>query len=144
MRLSSPSFDQYQSIPKKHALKGDDLSPELRFHDVPQKVTSFALICDDPDAPMGTFTHWVAWNIPGEVRVLPEGGRVTCEGINDYGTVRYGGPCPPKGPAHRYFFRLFALDSVLKLPQGASKEELLREVKGHILAQAELVGTFES
>lgn len=143
MKVTSPAFEQYQEIPKRHTCDGEDLSPPLFFQEVPKTVKSYALIVEDPDAPRGTFDHWIAWNIAGDAVGLAEGSPAPQEGLNHFGSNGYRGPCPPPGNPHRYFFRVFALDTILELPKGTTKEELQRAIKGHILSQAELVGTYK-
>lgn len=143
MKLTSTAFEQYQEIPSRYTCDGEDLSPPIFFQDVPKTVKSYALIVEDPDAPKGTFDHWIAWNIPADATGLPEGISAPQEGVNHFGSYGYRGPCPPPGPAHRYFFRVFALDTILTLRKGATKEELQEAIKGHILSQAELVGTYK-
>ncbi len=148
--LQSPAFSSAGEIPVRHTCDGQDLSPPLRWSDPPGKTKSFALIVDDPDAPAGTWVHWVLYECPGSLRELPEGvpGRDTVpgigtQGVNDFRKVGYGGPCPPRGPAHRYFFKLYAVDSDLALPPGKTKAELLKAMEGHVLGQAELVGRYK-
>lgn len=143
MRLSSSAFSDYQPIPVKYTGDGLDVSPPLHFEEPPKNVVTYALIVEDPDAPKGTFDHWIGWNIPGNAPGLLEGQPLPMEGVNHFGQQGYGGPSPPPGPAHRYFFRLFALDSVLDLPVTTEKKELLSAIKGHLLTQAELVGTYQ-
>lgn len=142
MKIESPAFKHGQPIPAKHTCKGQDISPELHFIDAPAKTVTFALIVDDPDAPMGTFDHWIAWNIPGDTKTLAEGVRLPHQGRNGFQVSNYRGPCPPPGKAHRYFFKLYALDTDLSLSNGASKGQVEASLEGHILAKAELVGTF--
>ncbi len=144
MNLISPAFEYGQPIPVKYSCRGEDISPPLQWSEPPAGTRSFVLIMDDPDAPMGTWDHWLLFNIPPETRSLPENLRPTSPiriGRNSWGKNAYGGPCPPSG-THRYFFRLYALDSTLDLPDGASKGALLTAMQGHILAQAEWMGTF--
>ena len=146
--LMSPVFVAGEAIPLKYTCDGDDVSPPLAWSDPPAGTQSFALICDDPDAPVGTWVHWVLYDLPADARELPEavpsdaelpdGGR---QGNNSWPRIGYGGPCPPSG-SHRYFFKLYALDTVLGLDAGATKKELLRAVEGHVLAQVELMGTY--
>jgi Raf kinase inhibitor-like YbhB/YbcL family protein len=143
MQIETPAFQQGQPIPKKYTCSGEDVSPGLIFRSIPKGTKSFAIIVDDPDAPHGTFDHWLAWNIPGNTTSLKEGEKVPNQGINGFQEVRYRGPCPPPGKAHRYFFKLFALDTTLHLADGASKEELEKTMEGHILDRAELIGTFK-
>lgn len=144
MKLSSSAFKQGEVIPEKYSAHGLDVSPPLFFHDVPKETKSFALIVDDPDAPMGTFVHWLAWNISADTTELSEGIVLPKQGTNDYKQINYGGPCPPPGPMHRYFFKLYALNSLLDLPQGATKEKIEKAMQGHILEKAELIGTFQN
>jgi hypothetical protein len=150
MELYSSAFENEENIPQNHTCEGDDLSPELTWTDVPEEARSLALIVDDPDAPMGTWVHWVAYNIPVKLDGLPEGisddetldnGMV--QGVNDFKNYGYGGPCPPRGHGtHRYFFKLYALDSKLRLEPGATKAELMDAMEGHIIDEAEFMGTY--
>ncbi|MCD6340057.1 MAG: YbhB/YbcL family Raf kinase inhibitor-like protein, partial [Verrucomicrobia bacterium] len=129
---------------------GEDVSPPLAWSGAPEGAQAFALICDDPDAPMGTWVHWVIYDIPAEAagleenvppeESLPNGAR---QGRNDFRRIGYGGPCPPPGKPHRYFFRLYALSAKTGLPPGATKARLLQAMEGKILAQAELMGTYQ-
>ncbi|NOX87639.1 MAG: YbhB/YbcL family Raf kinase inhibitor-like protein [Calditrichaeota bacterium] len=148
MKLTSSVFEEGSMIPSKYTCDGADVSPPLAWSDVPDKTKSFALISDDPDAPMGTWVHWVIYNIPDSVRQLPEGvpadeklknGAV--QGTNDFRRIGYGGPCPPSG-VHRYYFKLYALDTMLNLKPGATKAELLKAMEGHILGKTELMGKY--
>jgi len=146
--LTSAAFAAGESIPPKYTCDGQDISPPLEWSDPPAGTQSFALICDDPDAPVGTWIHWVLFNLPAESHALPEavpadadladGGR---HGENSWRRLGYGGPCPPGG-THRYFFKLYALDTVLDLDAGVSKKQVLRAMEGHTLAQVELMGTY--
>lgn len=149
MTLESPAFAAGQPIPQKFTCEGADVSPPLRWSDPPAGTKDFALIADDPDAPAGTWVHWVLYNLPAETRSLPEavpksasaaGG---AQGQNDFRKTGYGGPCPPPGKPHRYFFKLYALGAALALPAGTQKKDVERAMQGHILAQAELVGTYQ-
>jgi Raf kinase inhibitor-like YbhB/YbcL family protein len=144
MELTSSAFAGGQPIPSRDSCEGEDVSPELEWTGVPAAAVSLALIVADPDAPAGSFTHWLAWGIePGAGR-LREGERAPFEGRNDFGSVGYRGPCPPRGHGpHRYFFRLYAVESELALGAGASREELERLLEGQVLELAELVGTRE-
>lgn len=142
MKIRSTSFEHGKPIPKKFTCQGENVSPELSFHEVPPDAKSLALIVDDPDAPSGTFDHWIAWNTPAGSKGFPEGAVLPHQGKNGYGKTGYKGPCPPPGKPHRYFFKLFALDAILTLPEGASKNEVECAMEGHILAKAELIGTF--
>jgi len=150
LELTSDAFISSQSIPAKYACTGRNISPALAWKEPPAGTQSFALIVDDPDAPMGTWVHWVLFNIPLERRSLEEGLPVTGKNVdpnaiyvgkNSSGNIRYDGPCPPGG-THRYFFKLYALDTVISLLPGATKEQVLKEIEGHVLAQGELMGTF--
>lgn len=143
MKVVSPEFQQLQPIPARFTCLGEDHSVPLQFLETPKGTKTFAIIVDDPDAPSGIFTHWVAWNIPAETTSLSEGQAAPQEGKNSFGSVGYRGPCPPPGKPHRYFFKVFALDTVLDLPKGSTKEQLEKAMKGHTLSQAELVGTFQ-
>ncbi len=145
--VTSAVFRQGQPIPAKYSCKGENSSPALTWRNVPPATKSFAIICDDPDAPNGTWVHWVVYNLPATVRQLPDAVDVRkldgLSGVNSSGNMRYDGPCPPNG-THRYFFKVYALDAMLDLVSGASKEELLAKMEGHILAQGEIMGTFAS
>lgn len=147
--LKSPAFRNGGEIPSRYTCSGNDLSPPLLWGGAPANTRSFALIADDPDAPGGTFTHWLIWNLPARLSALPEAipgkGALQngiCQGRNDFGRFGYGGPCPPPGRTHRYFFRLYALDAVLNLRGGAGRGELERAARSHVLARAEWMGTF--
>lgn len=146
--IISSAFSEGQTIPTRYTCDGPDVSPDLTWSGVPEKAASLALICDDPDAPMGTWVHWVLFNIPADADGLPaeippdatlENG--ACHGTNDFGKPGYGGPCPPGG-THRYFFKLYALDTELNLDSGISKAQLLEAIEGHILAEGRLMGTY--
>ena len=150
MKLSSPAFVDGGFIPEKHTCEGEDLSPPLSWSDLPEGTKSLTLICEDPDAPMGTWVHWVIFNIPPDSDGLPEGvpqdGELpdgTRQGINDFGRIGYNGPCPPPGKAHRYYFKLYALDAKLELNPGVTEDQVLRKIEGHILAQAQLMGRYQ-
>jgi hypothetical protein len=149
MELSSPAFEGDSLIPKEHTCDGEDVSPPLFWTGVPEGARSLALICDDPDAPRGTWVHWVIYGISPETDSLPQAVPMEKEvlegikqGLTDFGKVGYGGPCPPKGKPHRYFFKLYALDTELELEPGKSKEELLKTMEDHIIAQGELIGRY--
>lgn len=141
MKLSSPAFADGKPIPPAHTCDGANSIPPLDISDVPASAKSLALVMDDPDAPMGTWDHWLVWNIPATTRKItgqPEG----VPGKNSWGRTDYGGPCPPSG-VHRYFFRLYALDTMLDLPAGSDKASLRQAMKGHIVAEATLMGTYQ-
>jgi Raf kinase inhibitor-like YbhB/YbcL family protein len=143
--LESTAFEPGGVIPPRHTCEGDDTSPPLTWSDPPEGTRSLALVVDDPDAPVGTFTHWVAWGIDPAAGRLGEGESPPFAGRNDFGSPGWRGPCPPKGHGrHRYFFRLHALDEeVSGLEKGAAKEDLERAIAGHVLGVAEFVGTYE-
>lgn len=146
LALTTTAFPAGGPIPRKHTKEGQDLSPALAWSGAPEGTRSFALILDDPDAPRAEpWVHWVLWNIPAEVTALGEGssGGGTA-GRNDFGETGYGGPMPPRGHGtHHYHFKLHALDATLELEAGSTKRQLLRAMEGHVLASAELIGTYE-
>lgn len=149
VQITSPAFREGQPIPKQHTCEGPDLSPALEWTGVPGGTTSLALICDDPDAPMGTWVHWVLFNLPADAKglaenvakkpVLDNGAK---QGMSDFKRPGYGGPCPPPGKPHRYFFKLYALDTMLDLKEGAKKKDVEKAMEGHILARGQLMGTY--
>ena len=144
VELSSSAFAARQPIPRRYSCAGEDLSPPLEWRAVPAGAVSLALIVDDPDAPGGTFTHWLAWGINPDDGGLGEGERARREGRNDFRTIGYRGPCPPRGHGpHRYFIRLYALAREPAVSPGASRRELERALTDNVLAVAELVGTYE-
>ena len=151
LMLSSSAFSSGAEVPKKFTCDGANLSPPLSWSGAPPGTVSFALIADDPDAPGGTWLHWVLFNVPGTAAALPEAlagsGELrqlgaALQGRNDFGKLGYGGPCPPPGRAHRYFFRLYALDSSLPLKAGAARREVEAAMRGHVLGEATLMGTY--
>jgi Raf kinase inhibitor-like YbhB/YbcL family protein len=149
LTLKSPAFAAGEVIPQKYTGDGDDISPALNWDNVPEGTKSFALILSDPDAPVGTFIHWVVYDIPAEVRALSEGIPRTGilengarQGVNGFRNIGYNGPKPPPGKPHRYFFRLYALDTVLNSEPGIAAGKLQGLIEGHILAQAELMGIY--
>ena len=143
LSLTSDAFANGQSIPAKYTCKGKNISPALAWKEPPPGTQSLALIMDDPDAPGGTWVHWILFNIPVSTHTLTEDLHASSisVGKNSWGDMHYGGPCPPSG-THRYFFKLYALDSHLSLSPGATKDQVLNAMEGHTLAQGELVGTF--
>jgi Raf kinase inhibitor-like YbhB/YbcL family protein len=144
MKLTSSAFGEGESIPRRHTCEGEDLSPPLSWTDVPDETSSLALIVEDPDAPRGTFTHWVGWALDPATGGLREGEAAPVEGRNDFGQTGYRGPCPPPGHGpHRYVFRLHALSRDPDLAAGAGKEELERALDEQVLAVAELTGSYE-
>jgi Raf kinase inhibitor-like YbhB/YbcL family protein len=147
--LTTTAFANGGAIPSKYTCDGIDVSPALRWNNSPAGTQTFALIADDPDAPVGTWTHWILWNIAGQTTALPEGvpkvggsGDGVRQGHNDFKRIGYGGPCPPPGKPHRYFFKLYALDIKLNVKTGAGREEVERAMKGHVLAETEWMGTY--
>ena len=142
MALTSPAFNEGGPIPSKFTCDGEDISPELDWFGTPEGTVSLALIMDDPDAPMGTWVHWVLYNLPMDLSGLREGMTgVGLDGTNSWNRTGYGGPCPPSG-THRYYFKLYALDTNLDLAPRPNKEALLAAMEDHILGQAELMGTY--
>ena len=149
LELTSSAFKAGGEIPRQHTCDGPDISPALAWRDVPAGAKSLALICDDPDAPAGTWVHWVLWGIPATRTALPEGvprnavvEGVGVQGTNDFKRAGYGGPCPPPGKPHRYHFKLYAVDLALDLKPGARKQDLERAMRGHVLAEAQLMGRY--
>jgi Raf kinase inhibitor-like YbhB/YbcL family protein len=146
MELASSAFKTGASIPAVYTCDGRNVAPPLAWSGVPAETKSFALIADDPDAPSGTWVHWVLWNLPTSANSIPETGTPlpagALEGKNDFGDAGYGGPCPPSG-THRYFFKLYALGTTLTLKPGVTKATLEKAMNNHILAKAELVGTYQ-
>jgi Raf kinase inhibitor-like YbhB/YbcL family protein len=148
IKITSKAFNEGQPLPRQYTCDGMNVSPPLEWSDVPKNAKTLAIICDDPDAPSKTWVHWVLYNLPAEkiglienvppTEKLPGGG---LQGTNDFRKVGYGGPCPPSG-THRYFFKIFALDSELPLKAGATKAELLKAMEGHTLAHGQLMGTY--
>lgn len=145
MKLSSPSFSEGQPMPDTHAYRKANRSPELLVEHVPASARALALIVDDPDAPVGTWNHWLLWNLPVHAAKIAEGETPpgAAVGKNDFGNCRYDGPAPPSG-VHRYFFKLYALDAPITLAPGASRRELESAMRGRILATATLMGTYAS
>lgn len=150
LALQSTAFANGGEIARKYTCDGADLSPALDWNDVPAGTHALALIADDPDAPVGTWTHWIIWNISAQASGLPEGVQKVealddgaRQGSNDFRRIGYGGPCPPPGKPHRYFFKLFALDAGLDVKAGAGRKELELAMKGHVLAQAQWMGTYK-
>lgn len=145
LAIASPAFSAGQGIAPRFARTHENVSPPLQFSAIPSGTQSLALIVDDPDAPGGLFTHWLLWNIPPGTGSIPEGASASTppgvEGRNSFGDTHYDGPAPPNG-RHRYFFHLYALDTTLGLPAGAGREELLAAMQGHVLARAQIFGTF--
>jgi len=149
LKVTSPDFTSGGAIPKQFTCDGGDISPALAWNDAPAGTQSFSLIADDPDAPAGTWVHWVLFDLPANARSLPQNVPKTeqlenaaRQGRNDFGKIGYGGPCPPRGAPHRYFFKLYALDTRLNLKSGANKQDVERVQQGHVLAQGEWMGRY--
>lgn len=153
MTISSNAFQYGQRIPRAYTCDGKDISPQISWNIV-RNARSYVLIMEDPDAPGGTFVHWIIYNIPPYVHILPEGvpksstlepwpfGDGALQGITDFGTIGYGGPCPPPGKPHRYFFKIYALDIKLGLPPGISKKDIEKAMTNYIIATGELIGIY--
>jgi hypothetical protein len=149
IQITSAAFREGSAIPQKYTCDSEDISPPLAWNGLPPNTKSLALIVDDPDAPVGTWVHWLLYDMPAELAGLQEGLSKTstvqgigAQGTNDFRKIGYGGPCPPKGKPHRYFFRLYALDTPLNLKPEATRRELEKAMQGHILAQGQLMGTY--
>jgi len=143
MKISSPAFQEGGTIPEKFSRNGQNVSPELRIAGAPAEAKSLALVVDDPDAPIGLFTHWLVWNIDPKTTEIAEGSvpRGGVQGTNDFPGRRYDGPQPPSG-THRYYFKIFALDRMLDLQAGAKRREVDAAMKGHVIAQGQLMGRY--
>jgi hypothetical protein len=149
LKLTSTAFKEGESIPRQYTCDGVNISPPLEWNGGPKTAKTIAIIADDPDAPAGTWVHWVLYNLPadniGVVENVPATENLKAggfQGTNDFGKIGYGGPCPPSG-THRYFFKIYVLDSELALKAGATKDELLKAMEGHVLAQSQLMGTYK-
>ncbi|MBI2541408.1 YbhB/YbcL family Raf kinase inhibitor-like protein [Candidatus Woesearchaeota archaeon] len=143
MKLASPAFQNNAAIPSEYTCDGSDLSPALLISDVPSNAKSLVLVMDDPDAPAGTWDHWAVFNINPSIKEITKGAEPGgTAGRNSWGRAGYGGPCPPSG-THRYFFKMYALDIMLGLPENSTKKELEKAMQGHIIAKAELMGTYK-
>lgn len=143
MNLTSPDFENNAEIPAEFSCQGKDISPELNISDIPEHTVSLVLIMEDPDAPKGTFTHWVMWNIPAGTTVIPKnaGTNFAIQGVNSSGRKGYMGPCPPNG-THRYFFKLYALTKTLNLPATSNRDDLLKAMDGLIIEHEQYMGTY--
>jgi hypothetical protein len=143
LRVSSPAFKNGASVPPQYTCDGRDVSPPLAWRGQPEATRSFAITCDDPDAPSGTFTHWVLYNVPPTVAALAEGARgIGADGVNGFHRKGYGGPCPPPGAAHRYVFHVYALDVESVGKPGLSKTQAAVAMAGHVVAEGEIIGTY--
>jgi Raf kinase inhibitor-like YbhB/YbcL family protein len=150
LEVSSTTFKEGAMIPKEYTGEGEDMSPPLNWGEPPSGTKSFVLICEDPDAPRGTWTHWVLFNLPPDMRELPEAvptketfASGAKQGTNDFKKTGYGGPMPPPGKPHHYYFKLFALDTALDLPAGTSRKDVLGAMKGHVLAEGHVMGLYQ-
>ncbi len=144
LKVSSPAFEHNSFIPEKYTCDGKDVNPSLLIENIPSKTRSLALIVDDPDAPGGTWVHWVLWNIPPETKEIRENSvpKNSQQGLNDFRKHNYGGPCPPPG-THRYFFKLYALDTTINLSPNSTKADLEKAVQGHVIEQAQIIGLYK-
>jgi Raf kinase inhibitor-like YbhB/YbcL family protein len=149
MQVSSSAFKEGETIPKEYTGDGGDASPPLQWSDPPAGTQSCAVICEDPDAPRGLWVHWVMFNLPADTRRVEEGQPThnklasgALQGKNDFGKPGYGGPAPPRGKPHRYYFKVYALDTALDLPAGATRADLLAAMKGHVLGEGQLMGRY--
>jgi hypothetical protein len=150
LQITSTAFSEGQPIPAKYSCEGRDISPPLKWTNTPANTKSLALIMDDPDAPVGTWVHWVLYDLPANTTGLSEDVAKTQfvagnarQGLNSWPRLGYGGPCPPPGKPHRYFFKLYALDAMLDLKPGLTKKDLLKAMEGHVLAEGQLMGTYQ-
>lgn len=144
LTLTSPAFEHSGTIPKQYTCDGDNVNPELRIAGIPEAAKSLVIMVEDPDAPVGTFTHWLVWNIPPDTTTIAVGAKdIGVEGMTSFSRTGYGGPCPPPGKKHRYYFKVFALDSTLDLlSAGANKTQLEMAIEKNLLAVAELTGLY--
>ncbi|MCX7880602.1 MAG: YbhB/YbcL family Raf kinase inhibitor-like protein [Ignavibacteria bacterium] len=149
IKISSTAFEHEGFIPAKYTCDGENISPPLKWSNPPEGTKSFVIINDDPDAPVGTWVHWVIYNIPPTTTSLPENIKPipklpdgTLQGKNSWGKIGYGGPCPPSG-IHRYFFKIYALNTILEIGSGATKEQVLKAMQGHILAEGSFFGKYK-
>ena len=150
LTIHSSAFQQDSAIPQRFTCQGDNISPAFQWSGAPSGTQSFALVCEDPDAPHGTFYHWVMYNIPATEHGLAENiekrdrlANGTRQGVNSFQQMGYGGPCPPPGNPHRYYFKLFALDTQINIPGEATRDELMSAIQGHVLAEGETMGTYQ-
>jgi len=150
IRLTSTAFEDGEFIPTKYTCDGEDVSPPLQWQNIPEGTRSIAIICDDPDAPMGTWVHWVLFDIPADAGGLEEGvpgmanpPKGGTHGANDFRRLGYGGPCPPPGGPHRYFFKIYALDAKLEFKPAVTKADVVKAMKGHVLGEGRLMGKYE-
>jgi hypothetical protein len=151
IQVTSTAFEDSQPIPDKYSGQGDNVSPPLQWSDVPQQTKSLALVCQDPDSPSGTFTHWLVYNLPPTTTSLdeniPKGQSMVygfLQGKNDFGNVGYSGPAPPAGKVHHYVFKVYALDIILLVPAGGDRSDVIGAINGHVIGEGDLTGTFET
>lgn len=142
LKITSPAFSEGESIPEKYTADGDDVNPELNIEGIPSEAKSLVLIVDDPDAPAGTWTHWLVFNISSSTSKVDENSIPGIQGINDFKRIEWGGPSPPSGNSHRYFFGVYALDTMLELDEGVLRADIERAMQGHILTKGELIGRY--
>jgi Raf kinase inhibitor-like YbhB/YbcL family protein len=144
LSVSSSAFADGAEIPRKYTCDGENVAPPLEWSGMPNQSKSIAVICEDPDAPSGTFTHWILYDVPASAHTIPERAPIGKTGVNDFGKTGFGGPCPPKkDAAHHYHFHLYALDTASLGPPGLSKQHALAAMDGHILDEGELTGTYK-
>ncbi|MDD5468235.1 MAG: YbhB/YbcL family Raf kinase inhibitor-like protein [Anaerolineales bacterium] len=143
IQITSAAFSEGETIPRKFTCDAENISPPLQWSGVPAEAKSLVLIMDDPDAPVGTWVHWIVFDLSPQASGLAEGvSGVGVQGVNSFRKLGYGGPCPPRGAPHRYYFKLYALDLLLALPQGTSKAEVEKAMQGHVLAEGQLMGKY--
>lgn len=148
IEVTSPEFKEGEFIPKKFTCEGDNINPELNLKNLPEKTVSIVIICDDPDAPVGIWIHWIAYNLPGNLEKIPENMDLSKfegakHGVNSWGKNQYGGPCPPPGDPHRYYFKVYALDTLLEFEGDVTKERIEEAMEEHILSQGCLMGRYK-
>ncbi len=143
MKIKSSAFENQGKIPKKHTGEAEDSIPPISIEGVPSQAKSLVIIVDDPDAPGGTFDHWIGWNIDPKTTKIDGSTKVPHQGTNGFGNEGYNGPMPPPGKPHRYYFKIFAIDTLLNLPDGTTKKNVEKAIEGHILDKAEIMGTYQ-
>jgi len=144
LHVTSPAFSNNDTIPRKYTCDGQNVAPPLEWNGVPPQAKSVAVICDDPDAPLGTFTHWLLYDIPATTHTLPEQASIGRAGVNSFGEAGFGGPCPPRrDSAHHYHFHVYALDIESLGRSGLARDDMLKAMRGHIVAEGDLVGTYK-
>jgi Raf kinase inhibitor-like YbhB/YbcL family protein len=143
LHVECAAFSAGKMVPRDYTCDGADRSPALTWSGAPAATKSFAILLDDPDAPGGTFTHWIMWSVPASTHTLEAGTQRFADGQNDFGKIGYGGPCPPRGAKHRYYLHVYALDTMPKLSAGSNAAAFHQAIKGHVLAQSETMGTYQ-